>query len=185
MRTCRLATLLGAGLLALGGCANAPSTDCPQEGSDSYDLGFDDGAAGHGPERIRAHREACRARPQDLDEDAWQAGYEDGLTHFCSPGGGLVVGIEGRPRPDVCPENLRAGFIDGFRIGREMREIEQRMTEIEREIRALEARRAGGLLGPALRDDGSATIRRLESEYDRLQRELRLLDLRADQMTRR
>lgn len=177
-----LIVLATSGLLVLAGCASGPGKDCAD--INWYELGFADGAAGHESERFGQHRLACDSEAGPPDQEAWQVGYEDGLTHFCSAAGGLVEGSEGRQRRAVCPDDLIEEFREGYRLGREIYAVERRMTDIEREIRALEARAAGDLLSPALRDDGSARIRRLEQEYQRLERELRLLELRADRLTR-
>lgn len=168
---------LAAGLAA---CATMGEQECSD--ADWYTVGFDDGAAGYSLERIDEHREACASVGEGPDEEAWRAGREDGLTHFCSAAGGIAEGSRGRIRSSVCPPALAEDFIKGFRLGREIYDTHQEMDRIEREIRALEARASGGLLNATVKNDNEARIRQLEYEYDRLGRNLRLLELRADRL---
>lgn len=151
---------------------------------DWYGIGFDDGSSGFGPERIEHHRAACSSFGSEPDIEAWRAGREDGLTHFCSAAGGIAEGSRGRIRSGVCPPELEAGFREGFRLGREIYDTNQELDRVEREIRALEARSSGTVLGAAIKDNSEARIRALEAEYDRLARSLRLLELRADRLAR-
>lgn len=169
--------------ILLCACAATPGNDCSRE--NWYELGYQDGSNGRAAKKFDERSQQCRPQGELPDEEGWRAGYDDGLASFCSPAGGFAAGRDGRARPDVCPARLQNDFLKGFRLGRDIYAAEQRMQAIEREIRALEARQSGDLLNPALRDDSSARIRRLEQEYERLARELRLLDLRADHLTRK
>lgn len=169
-------------LLQIVACAGISERDCTNP--DWYMTGFEDGAAGYSSSRLQHHLDACADAGEAPDEDAWRAGHEDGLTHFCSPAGGLAEGSRGRIRSKVCPAQLADGFDEGYRLGREIYETNQELNRIEGEIRALEARASGGPVNAVLSDSNDARIRQLEREYDQLVRELRLLELRADRLER-
>lgn len=173
---------LALALFGASACTTLDEIDCAS--ADGYLVGFDDGTAGYGANRVKSYQDACAAADAEADLEAWQAGYEDGLVHFCTPAAGITEGSKGRVRPDVCPADLEAGFQAGFRLGREIYDINQAMQDIEREIRAQQARLSGGVLADTLKNDARARLRNLESEYDRLARELRLLELRADRLSR-
>ena len=167
-------------LLALSACASTGQDRC--EDPDWYVIGFDDGSSGFGADRFDEHVANCAGVGIEADKEAWRAGREDGLTHFCSAAGGIAEGSRGRIRSNVCPPELAPAFREGYRLGREIFDTNQEMDRIEREIRALEARASGGVLNTAIKDNSEARMRALEHEYDRLGRELRLLELRADRL---
>lgn len=175
--------LVGLGLLVfLGACASIDEREC--ENPDWYMIGFEDGSAGYSSDRIEEHRKVCAGIGEAPDMEAWRAGREDGLTHFCSAAGGIAEGSRGRIRSGVCPPELKDSFSKGYRLGREIYDTNQEMDRLESEIRALEARSGGGLLSTTVKDGNEARIRQLEREYDRLARELRLLELQADRLAR-
>lgn len=175
--------LLALMLAAVSGCASLDESDCSNP--DWYTIGFEDGAAGYSSDRIEAHSAACRGSGEEPDREAWRAGREDGLTHFCSPAGGIAEGSRGKIRSNVCPPELQEGFSEGYRLGREIHDTNEAMDRIEREISALRARgTSGGLLGAAVGGDNEAQIRQLQQEYDSLARDLRMLELRADRLAR-
>ncbi len=184
MRSARRCVLVSALLLSvvMGGCAVTAINNCAE--ADWYMVGFEDGTAGRPTGYFDTHNAHC-AGTTDPDQLAWQAGHEDGLTHYCSAAGGIAEGSRGLPRSGVCPTALAADFIEGHRLGREIYLTSERMQAIEQEIRALEARRSADLLSPALGDDTRGRIRQLEMEYDRLRRELRILELRAERLSRK
>lgn len=175
--------LCGVLLAALsGGCASTATSDCTE--ADWYMIGFEDGSDGRPAEYFESRKKSCVGQ-SDPDPLAWKAGHEDGLTHFCSAAGGIAQGSRGLPRSRVCPQALEADFFEGHRLGQEIYLTSERMEAIEQEIRALEARAAGNPLGKALGSDTRNRIRQLETEYDRLRRELRILELRAESLSRK
>ncbi|NJM11757.1 MAG: DUF2799 domain-containing protein [Synechococcaceae cyanobacterium SM1_2_3] len=119
------------GILAMGGCATLSKDECLM--SDWYELGVQDGSAGHSPERLAEHRQACaeyRIRP---DRQAYRAGWEEGIRAYCTPQRGFSEGRNGAGYAGVCPPPLERDFLRQYQIGRELHQQELRIQELERE----------------------------------------------------
>ena len=166
--------------VSVGGCATFSESECSQR--DWYALGYQDGKAGRGDGRMVAHHEACMEHGVSLDLKRYYAGRSKGLREFCTLSRGLFYGRSGAFYQSVCPTKLESGFLTGYRLGRDMYEIEHELHYNVRELDRIEDELA--------RDDIDAGEQRLneierhslESEFRRLEFELQNLEREADKL---
>jgi hypothetical protein len=118
----RRALTCAAGVLVaawLGGCATGMSADqCLV--ADWRTIGYEDGLHGFSADRIGAHRVACAKHQVAPDLAAYTEGRERGLREYCQPRNGFSVGLAGGGYANVCPSVAEAGFVNGYRYGRQI-----------------------------------------------------------------
>ena len=124
--------LLAMALMALGGCATMSEDEC--RALDWRTVGYEDGAAGQGIERLTSRRQACASHGVAPDLDAYRAGRDEGLLEFCRPTNGFRVGTQGRGYSGACPEHLAPAFDDAYRAGRDLWRLENRIRDTARGI---------------------------------------------------
>jgi hypothetical protein len=102
-------------------------------------IGQEDGARGATPAKLARHRETCALYGVKPEEQAWQAGYTQGLVAYCTPGGGYVAGrsgegdhrlCAGRPQEQAFLVALRHGQEVGVLL-REVRALRQALRDTE------------------------------------------------------
>jgi hypothetical protein len=123
-----LAAVLAAALLSA--CATGMGRDeCAA--ADWRTIGYEDGLRGFPADRIGAHRVACAKHQVTPDLAAWMEGRERGLVEYCQPRTGYRVGLSGGGYANVCPATTEAGFVDGYRWGRQIHDarVELRGTQ--------------------------------------------------------
>lgn len=130
----RLAWIVPAALVAAG-CATLDETEC--RNADWYLIGVKDGRGGWSQERLDSHREACAALGVVPDETRYEEGREVGLVEYCTPTVGVEEGAAGRIYRNVCPEDTRSDFLRGYRLGKDIHEVRDRMGDIDRDMRSL------------------------------------------------
>lgn len=161
--------------VALTGCATLSEGECRT--ADWYQIGLQDGGDGYTRARLHKHSEACSAYGVRPNPERYYAGRQKGLERYCTPRNGFIVGREGKPYRDVCPPGTQGAFLDEYRAGYTMHEVDQRIDAVERDIdrteRRLEAddtpHRERRRLHDDLRDLYDE-LRHRHRELDRLQR---------------
>lgn len=132
--------------LAGSGCASYSLTEAECKADDWVAIGYADGAAGHGAERMEKHREACRRVNVTPDQAAYNRGREKGLLQYCTRSNGLKLGRGGKSYGGVCPERLESAFLKAYGRGREIHDVERSIAAASEEIaaakRAIERARA-------------------------------------------
>lgn len=118
----RVAVILGAcaGAFALAACETTPSpamTAAQCQVADWKQIGYQDGAAGRGPERFVARQEACVASGYGADQAAYMAGRRDGLWTWCQPARAFQLGLGGNGYSGQCPIDLDGAFRDAHAEG--------------------------------------------------------------------
>lgn len=132
----RLAGITVAAALAMTGCASTTKDECLA--IDWRVAGYEDGASGHGVERLSSRRQACGKHGVTPDLDAYLAGREEGLREYCQPRNGFRVGASGRGDAGACPEYLAPAFTEGYEAGRTLWRLESRYSST---LRGIEQRR--------------------------------------------
>jgi len=66
------------------------------------------------------------------DGQAYGAGHTEGLQKFCTPRSGFDLGRFGAAERTLCPEELASGFRIGYRLGREIYTLNERLSDIQR-----------------------------------------------------
>lgn len=115
-------------VLALAGCAAMNREEC--EVSDWRSVGFEDGVRGQTVARITDYRKACAKHHVAPDLDAYRAGYAEGVESFCREANGFSVGSRGAAYEGVCPAGLEEQFLDGYRTGRHLYELNASVDEV-------------------------------------------------------
>ena len=127
----RIAILfLAAGLLQ--GCAAMNEHECVQ--ADWQTLGFEDGSAGKPPSALAPRRKACAKHQVQPDLAAYRSGHLEGLEAYCSPGRGFSEGSRGRRYEGVCPAFLEPAFLEGFRAGARLHDLQLALNATERAL---------------------------------------------------
>lgn len=116
-----------AALLGLAACATISEDECRT--MDWRTVGYEDGAAGHGPERLTWRRQACAKHGVSPDLDAYLQGRAQGLQEFCVPANGFRVGAAGHSYSGACPPETADGFLDAYEAGRQLWRLESRVIE--------------------------------------------------------
>jgi uncharacterized small protein (DUF1192 family)/ribosome modulation factor len=132
------APLLALGTLLLAACSTTMNKDeCRTV--DWRTVGYEDGVAGRSGEQIGQHRRACAEYGVTPDLDAYRTGRAEGLRDYCQPHNGYRAGATGASYYDVCPADLAPAFVAAYESGRELYDLERRVTDADEQI---EARRA-------------------------------------------
>lgn len=170
----RLGALL---IAAIGcGCASLDRSECLN--ANWYAIGLEDGARGRPLERLGDHRRACAEHKVAPDPERYVAGRNEGLKSFCTYERGFSQGRSGQAYAGSCPANLAASFQSGYRLGRELYDLNRRLGEVQTQIAHSKAALRDGIPNPRLR---AAEVERLED----LTRESVALEERIQGMTQR
>ncbi|MGY6554737.1 MAG: DUF2799 domain-containing protein [Wenzhouxiangella sp.] len=148
--------------------------------ADWYLLGELDARAGLGPAQFANRDRDCREAGFPADQTSWRAGWDHGLTVFCTPGQGFRFGREGGRYDSICPAALEPEFLRGFDVGRRIHEQEGRVSSVRGELSSLEARLERE------RDRGRLSeeeLTELQQSRTRLRRQLRQEELALAEVT--
>ncbi len=121
-------------LLGLSGCATMSGDECVT--SDWQMIGFEDGSRGYGAERLGEHRKACAKHGVTPDLQAYRAGREEGLRDFCQPSRGFNLGARGRHYNGVCSAEMEVDFLDAYRAGYHLYELQANVNSATYQINA-------------------------------------------------
>lgn len=119
--------LVALAALLLGACASIGEDECLA--MDWRTVGYEDGAAGMGIERLTWRRQACARYGVAPDLDAYRLGRDEGLLEFCVPGNGFRVGAAGQRYGGACPDLLADEFLEAYEAGRQLWRLERRVDE--------------------------------------------------------
>ncbi|MFK8014367.1 MAG: DUF2799 domain-containing protein [Gammaproteobacteria bacterium] len=119
---------------ALSSCATGPSgmsaKDCAS--ADWRALGVQDGQEGAASIRRDQRFAACAGSAPPPDQNAYGAGYADGLALLCTPKGGYEFGLAGKEYLYVCPRPQEPDFIQTYQIGYEEYELKETLRDAQR-----------------------------------------------------
>ncbi len=104
--------------------------------SDWQMIGFEDGSRGYGAERLGEHRKACAKHGVTPDLQAYRAGREEGLRDFCQPARGFNLGTRGGHYNGVCSVEMEGDFLDAYRAGRHLYELQANVNSANYQINA-------------------------------------------------
>ena len=129
--TKRAGVLVWLGLL-LSGCAVMSEDECLS--ADWHLIGYEDGVAGLSSSYVTERREACAKHDITLDFESYRAGRGEGLEQYCVPSSGFRLGHSGRNYNGACVYYDEAAFLGAYRQGRDLRELEQRVSNKRSEL---------------------------------------------------
>ena len=169
--------LLLLSLALLGGCATMSADECRV--ADWYLIGEMDARSGRTPAYFAQRDRDCREAGHPADQPSWRAGWEEGLSLFCTAPQGFRFGREGNRYEPICPAALEVDFLQGYVPGRELHEVETRLQALRGELGRIEtslrqARRKDKLTAEEVED--------LERQRDGLARQLRSAELQGAEL---
>jgi len=124
-------------VVLVSGCASGLSRDeCNT--ADWRSIGYEDGVQGRKEARIGTHRKACARHGVVLNFEAYRRGWDEGVRRYCQPGNGYHQGRRGKSYSGVCPAQLETEFLQAYRQGRELYDLE---ADVERTARKLNYKR--------------------------------------------
>jgi hypothetical protein len=132
----RSSVLIGLCAVALAGCAAMSQKECQL--GDWRTAGFDDGARGLPVTRVADYSKACSKYGVSPDLTAYRSGYDQGLETYCREGNGYAVGSSGGAYNGVCPAALEPQFMQGFKVGRQLFEMQSSVENLRSQISARE-----------------------------------------------
>lgn len=164
---------------SLGGCATLSENEC--RSADWESIGYRDGSRGYNAGRIADHGESCSEYAVSPDRQEYEAGRVRGLELFCTGRNGVQYGRQGSGYSGVCPVDLESYFLEGYDLGRRMRDFDQHLSQLQNEIQQVqkELRQDEPPLKEADRDRLLYRLRDLEREYGRSESELHRLETRS------
>ena len=128
MRTPKLIFAIAAVASVAGGCASMSAEECVA--SDWRAVGFEDGARGYSTEQFGSRRKACAKHGVTAEFSDYQEGRKEGLVEYCQPSRGFNVGVNGGRYNGVCDAALEPGFLESYRIGRELYDLRSTVGQL-------------------------------------------------------
>ncbi|MBU2710643.1 DUF2799 domain-containing protein [Zooshikella harenae] len=122
-------------LLLVNGCSVMTESECRM--ADWHTVGFEDGTQGYLSSRIGAYRKDCSDYGVVPDLQAYQAGYQLGLQHYCTVSRGYAVGEQGKQYQGVCPALSEKRFLSGYQRGYNVYQARQRWYAIKQRLSTL------------------------------------------------
>lgn len=140
MRTVWLSIGLIAASTVLGSCATMSEEECVA--GNWSGRGFSDGAAGYAQSRLGEHAEACSKHGIAPDDNAYRAGWAQGVLRYCTLPNGFSQGRSGATYNNVCPAHLEADFLPAYRDGQIVYAAEQAVSSARSSVDGLGGRLA-------------------------------------------
>lgn len=171
----------------LGGCAGRASVSANQCAAGDWEtIGYRDGVNGQRSSRLLEHQDACMEYGVVPSREQYIAGWEQGAREYCAPNNGFHMGERGWSHNNICPAELRAGFLTAYREGKSLYdarvevanlewEIDQktaRLTALKSEIISATAAQLDGTLTTQDRIELAARVQRLYEEREQIKLEL-------------
>ena len=196
MRLLIPALLIG---LTFAGCAGKPSMSENQCAvGDWQTVGYRDGVTGRRSTALLTHQDACMDHGVAPDRAAYMLGWKEGAGEYCQPNNGFYIGERGWSHNNICPPELRAGFLTAYQEGQDLYqarlavsnlewEIDQtsdRLEAIKSEIISAGAAQLNGELSLEERVQLGARVQRVLDDQARLNKELPVLEAELAVKTR-
>jgi len=118
--------------LLLTGCASMSEDECRQ--ADWREVGYSDAAKGQNPARIADHREACAKANVRVDHAEYLAGFEAGLSLYCTPTTAFESAMRGRAYAVQCEQERFPSYADAFTVGQDAHQLSQQHAELSQSL---------------------------------------------------
>ncbi|UUX51169.1 DUF2799 domain-containing protein [Nisaea acidiphila] len=115
--------------LILASCSTLSKEECHL--GDWNGIGFADGSSGRGGNRIEAHRKACAEHGISPNLDAYLAGRERGLGHYCAPSNGYQEGLRDDAYEGVCRGRDEEAFLAAYNAGLAVHDVRSKIFSLE------------------------------------------------------
>lgn len=165
-------------------CASLSKDECLN--ADWHLIGFEDGSSGHALDRVGRHRKACASVNVVPDIGRYETGHEKGARQYCTRARGYAEGVKGAAYYGICPLDLVDEFLQAYRDGQALYQVDKqldelmsaivatnhRMDEIDADIAYHEGEIISAMSGSRSRAEHLAIIRDLRNELTALQIDL-------------
>ena len=132
-------------LFACGG--NIKKTDCTNNNWSA--IGYETAQKGKSIRTFDEYQKTCGDTLTPSAKDTYIDGYTKGIIEFCTFENGHKIGSSNREMPDICPYEIRAEFIRGYKQGLlELTEKLHKMKEDEDKPRGTPTEKPGAGGGP-------------------------------------
>lgn len=128
--------------------------------ADWYEVGRQQGEQGRDSLSYKNYVEACSEFAIEVDTNAYQVGWEDGIDLYCTRDNGFEEGVQGGSYNNTCPVALSDAFFNAYQLGRAIRTHSERISELQADLEKVldRAHRSG------VTDEQLAVLRR-ERKY--------------------
>lgn len=117
---------------------------------DWFEIGRNEAASGGSIEILNDYQVACNKTAFPVDESLFTVGYNAGLVDYCTSAMGLSLGRQGYPLPNICPEHLKSRLESGYRVGVQLRQLENENQDLQARIENLIRLMTSGSSGESL-----------------------------------
>lgn len=126
-------------------------TGDPCSNADWFEVGRLDGINGIHPENSK-YAGSCKAQGKGYDIELYTGGWNRGLVEYCTPERGFDAGRAGEEYAGICPSHVEAKFLERYKVGQKISEIERENARIDRELgrRENEVQQTTSILDDAL-----------------------------------
>lgn len=166
-----LLTLLA---FSLSGCATLSEGECRT--ASWQEIGRIDGAQGQPRARLFEHAKACADYGIRPDAEAYYRGREWGLFDYCTPTNAYREGRRGAAYHGVCPALFEGKFLESYRQGLAIHEVESQLERLEQRIASIEQRLDDEELALDSRRELHGELKSLYRDYRFRQQELLRLE---------
>lgn len=111
-------------VVVLSGCAGLTSKEC--NNADWVGVGYDIGEQGQKQKAFDEFVSQCSEFNVTPNKEEFIRGYNEGLETYCTNRNGYEQGKLNKKYLKVCPSNLEASFMEGYKTGKE----EYRQNEV-------------------------------------------------------
>lgn len=125
--------ILVAFIVAGAGCSSGLTREECQV-VDWRSIGYEDGLAGHPQGNISQHRKACAKHGVAMNLAEYRQGWDEGVQQYCQPGNGYRHGRNGRRYSAVCPPALEPAFLDAYREGRKLHDLQAEVRRLSNAV---------------------------------------------------
>ena len=85
--------------------------------ADWHSIGYTDGSRGIHYNNLNKHRQSCVKHEITPDDNAYHAGWDQGIRSYCTADNGYRAGKAGKAYRNICPQDVEANFLSGWEQG--------------------------------------------------------------------
>lgn len=104
---------------------------------DWFEVGRADGAMGSSLAKSADYNVRCDSTAYPFSQELYLNGRNAGIVEFCTNTAGFEAGRNGSSYEGVCPDFLEKGFLESYRIGLKVRELESDNIDLQERIDGL------------------------------------------------
>lgn len=186
LRSVGLALPILASTLLLSSCATLTKEQCVMGNWQA--IGYNDGVAGYGSERLASHSKACAKASVSPDYLAWERGRQQGLKQYCTPTNAYALGRRGQQLHSVCPSemlpDLRSSYTQGYNYYKLNAQLQEDQQQLQRYLNEYDKLREGEQLDFKTEKEARTRLLSLQPKIRSLRRDINNAEARLDSLNR-